>query len=93
MSNDFVIGSRAVLVDKESRFVTFMGEVIEAGDVLILRNVYDTEKYNKRALLETIDSYGLSLIFLPANLKLPMAPSRILDQFYKALPQAKLSLA
>jgi hypothetical protein len=91
MAEDSTVGSHAVLLDGHARFVSFIGEVIENSDILKVRNIYDTRCYNKRAFMKLIEGFELKLFFLSPTMRLPVAPVRVLDKFYAALPEARLS--
>lgn len=85
------IGSHAVLVDQQGRFMTFIGKVIDDGQVLKLKYIYNVEFYNRHKLLDAIRDAGMHLVFIEPDERLSGGPIRALDSLFLAMRTARLT--
>jgi len=90
MKSRCTIDTYATLVDKHGRFIDSIGRVVEAGEVLKISDGCNTKYYRKKLLLNAIRDAGLELKFLPPNVRLPTAPTQLLEQLYTRIAEARL---
>lgn|GEM_PF-3850531 len=83
------MGSYAALIDSRERFVISFGRVVEAGDLLKIKDGFVLKCFRKDRLLDAVAEAKLTLVFLPPAVRLPKAPNQLRDFLYQRIASAK----
>ena len=80
--------SSAVIIDKDGRFVDFLGQVVSCGSVLRTVDGTIMRSFNLRRLQADLGAEQLRLAYLAPGQRLPKSEVRDRESLYRRLDQS-----